>query len=170
MKVLKFGAIIILLWMFMVHLMPALIISSKFLLELSVKYATPFSYVQSINLPSYPDAKEMLEELNNRGYGEVVKKSGLRPIFITQGSLNKYFPRKNWLLGVAWTLPGYCYIIIDDTYHYSEIKSILWHEYIHCFGVDHSADRRDIMYPTNSRNMDINTIDNYLEYLKVLYE
>lgn len=138
------------------------------------------SYVAYINTPKHKHTEQYLEELNTRGFGEVVKRKGLRPIFIVEGNLNKrdrYEVSEDGIkeyyeiLGIAYPMATYCLIIMDESILGKDkyIKT-LWHEYLHRFYYDHVEPTNDLMTASNTEEVDKNTVDNYLKELKELYE
>jgi hypothetical protein len=137
------------------------------------------SYIGNINTPSYSSTESILKDLNNRGSGEVVKFSGFRPIFIFEQDLNKRDRSRTLesgeesgydILGMAWSLPMYCLILMHDNLEEKLYRTTLIHEYLHCFNYGHSDDVSDIMYSSNHPRLRDDSIDKYLKELKELYE
>lgn len=76
---------------------------------------------------------------------------------------------KNDLAGTALTLMNLCKITIYPiSFDYRILKSVLWHEVGHCFGLEHSENPDDIMYysVTSFQNYSENSINFFLQNLK----
>lgn len=103
------------------------------------------TYIAQIQTPSYSNnlTMEILEEFNAMGGGKIVSFSPIkngRPVTITEVD-----PEDN-ILGS--TLPAFtkCTITIRKGLPYAEYRETLLHEYLHCYGVGHTNDKRDLMY------------------------
>lgn len=126
------------------------------------------SYVMVLNTPSYPEALDILEELNDKGYGDVVRYEGTRPIIILETDVKKV-TKKNYL-GLAWRLPGNCIIFIHNNLKKEVFRHVLIHEYIHCFNINHSNDELDIMAEYYNPKYKENSINKYLKRIQQIYE
>ncbi len=165
MQTLKRIAKILLIAIIAFHLAPVLV----WLLGLIGYLNVGNSYISHVYTPSNSKASAYLEELNNRGYGEVVKDSGSRPIFVVEDNLNK-IEREGYILGVTWALPAFCLIVMDNNLPPETYRQTIWHEYLHCFYYGHSNKKHDIMAAYLDPQLNEDTVDNYLKELKEIYE
>lgn len=148
--------------------------ASLMYIDIGIELNKKNTYLESVTTPSYPEIKDLLLELNTRGYGEIVKTNGTRPIIIVEQQLSLEYNTKGiHTLASTLALPFSCIIYVDPIMFIDQrelLKSTIWHEYLHCFNYGHSPDSTDIMYWLNSSEIDINSVDNYLQELKELYE
>lgn len=148
-KTLRFLIVRVILY---VALLPYMTLVAKFLLDNGIKVYGKFffhkTYVKSINLPSYPKAKAVLEEFNRLGDNKVVSfdeiKDG-RPIEITEmDEYDRMFYSE--AVGIATPRLTQCHITIRKGMSDVEFRETLIHEYLHCYGYMHTNDEKDLMY------------------------
>ena len=134
----------------------------------------PSTYVKSINTPIHSSFKvrKILEEFNSYGDNRIVNfESGIRPIIITESSIAD--KNGNRVVGQAINLPTVCYITLNpNMWDDLELKQVVIHEYIHCYGFDHTKDiEDDIMSPVYISSPREENIRHYArKLLKLLHE
>lgn len=131
---------IILLGLITVHYVPFILMLTRSITDVTLKY----SYIKSIDLPTFgnTEAQEQLDYFSSLSYYPSVKYEGSRPIMIVEQTL--YLNT----LGLTSSLPGYCLIVLNKTMEKELFVMTLLHEYVHCFNYGHiENDPRDLMYP-----------------------
>lgn len=122
-------------------------------------YLMRYSYTYLIQYPSYRNSYisivnsnvygnkilyNYLDEFNKMGYNKIITYSEdsnhIRPIFIEDGKL------KDPILGEAYVTNSYCMIYLTNKLTLLELKYVLWHEILHCFGYEHTKIKSDLMY------------------------
>lgn len=128
----------------------AVMLFSSFLLNIYVKHTFKKTYVQSINTPTYPKAKDILLEFNSYADGVIVQFENVengRPIIIQEMSDfdDQIFPS---VAGIAFPKFTGCVIKLNRELSAKEFRETLIHEYLHCYGYDHIEDEKDLMNPS----------------------
>lgn len=106
------------------------------------------TYIRSINLPSYPEAENILKEFNSMGDNKIVSFEEIpngRPIDIAEMTQFDFIVAPN-AVGIARPRATNCTIGIKNGLDKPEFREVLLHEYLHCYGYDHSPDSTDLMY------------------------
>lgn len=113
----------------------------------------PYSYVAVINTESYKEAeiKNILEDFNKLGHLKLVRYEGIRPIIIYDRNFTD--KGKEWRLGETMGAPLWCEIQLKKDMSPYFLRFVLIHEYLHCFGYDHTNIPSDLMYPEISYNL-----------------
>jgi len=109
------------------------------------------TYVAYINTPSHgnKNTKKALDIFNEMSYNKkAVKYEGKRPVFIIEGNPTEYYnlinnEKMTYILGVAYDVPFYCLIIIQEGLSEEVYIHTLYHEYIHCYRIDHVCEKCD---------------------------
>jgi beta-lactamase regulating signal transducer with metallopeptidase domain len=107
-----------------------------------IPYFYKDSYI-SVILTSHYDSNEIksiLANFNKLGYNKIIRLTGTRPIYITDGALT--FP----LLGQTYRSLDKCIIVLASHLNKEELRLVVVHEYNHCFGYNHTKIRGDLMY------------------------
>ncbi len=157
----KFGILII----FCLHLGPIL----GWLSGLTGWMYLGKSYVAYVDTPTHPNTIKYLEELNTKVTTKIVRREGYRPIIIVEGNLNKR-NKKVTSLGKAWSLPGYCLIVMNEDLDDEMYRKVVWHEYLHCFNIGHTHEKYDIMNHYYEEDMKEDSVIKYLKILEGYYE
>ncbi len=106
------------------------------------------TYIESIKTPSYPKTKEILKEFNSMGEDVIVsfdKIANGRPLDIAEMTEidMSLFPDA---AGVAYPNLRKCSIRVRAGMDEIIYRAVLIHEYLHCYGYQHTSDSEDIMY------------------------
>lgn len=105
------------------------------------------SYVNTFTLHTYKEdsVKAVLADFNSMADGGIVKYQGNRPINIIEMPVIMQFMYPS-AVGVA--IVGYtkCDIYIVPELSTTSFRETLLHEYLHCFGYEHTDEPKDLMY------------------------
>jgi hypothetical protein len=131
-----------------VYLAAAIIISSYFTVKYSYLYLFLYpeyktSYIKYVKSNVYNNdlLNSLLDIFDSYGYNSIIKHEGKRPIYIIDGKL------KPPTIGQAWVYPGWCLIQLSSHLSFAQLRLVLYHELIHCYGYDHTKFKGDLMYP-----------------------
>jgi len=125
-------------------------------------YFLPHTYIKEINVKTYNKEllKIYLDEFNKLGNNKIIRyNEDVRPITITDDTINPN------LLGLAEIEDTRCNIKLNFGIDEVSLKYILYHEYLHCFGIMHIKDNKDLMNPIFYA---LPSLDNLLKYTKKL--
>jgi len=136
-----------------VALFPALLMTSLIVREGAIEiYGRLFfrnTYIDVIDTPSYGKyTKEFLQEFNSFADNKIIsfnKIKGGRPITIREmgGFYESLYPG---VIGVARPRFNSCSILVKKGLDLIDYRETLLHEYLHCMGYNHVANRDDLMY------------------------
>ena len=130
----------IILSLFIINILPALFFPISEKLRV---YTVSQSYL-SLKGPISLEVLDVIKEIKSEG--KLVKRTGIRPIFIYVKELSEDSP-----LGYATPLINLCFITLNkkyvDTASKRDIKNLIIHELLHCHFYDHDVYSDSIMYP-----------------------
>ena len=106
------------------------------------------TYIHSINTPSYPKTREILEEFNSMADNAIVsfdKIADGRPLDIAEMTPMDLIIAPD-AVGIAYPRLSKCTIHVKPGLEDIIYREVLLHEYLHCYGYDHSTEPTDLMY------------------------
>ena len=134
------------------------------------KYKFKKTFIESLNTPTFPNAREILQQFNSYGDNKIVSFTAIengRPIVIEEMTDIEENVLFEDVAGLAYPKLTSCTIKLRRNLDTKELKDTLLHEYLHCYGYDHVDNPEDLMYYS------INPVDkenNIREYAKKLKE
>ena len=129
----------------------------------------PHSYIKSINSSGYGinKIKICLDNFNKMGDNKIVRyNKDTRPIYVQERTLDYPY------LGLTYTWYKDCHINITSGLSKEAFRSVLLHEYVHCFGFGHvsQTNREDLMTPAYMYPPSEFSIFNYAQRIKHIYD
>lgn len=124
------------------------------------------TYIKTIDLPSKEQIAvfNTLQQFNGITEGKSVKYSGKRPIIITM--VDEF--ESPTILGKAMPTIFSCNIELRKGLPIPLLKKVFIHEYVHCFGIGHTNDPCDLMYPTMNKCTTDDNIKKYANITRIL--